>query len=227
MRNQLNRRISGTLFVLTCVAALGISTVVSADSVDIFGDMDNSTEGLADFTGTLTYDFVLGDMGTLTVDLTNTTIFPEGEGDLGGFLTGFIFNIDSVDKGVAGVLTSTTNNFFLDAQNQMAGMFGGPYVAGAALGGMFLDGGNPNNGIGIGKTGTFTFDITASDADSLTASDFITTGPFDFNFLVRFRALGKKNEFSDMVPGQEVPAPGVLALLGLGALAGRRRRRTA
>ncbi|MCH8211676.1 MAG: hypothetical protein IIB99_09930 [Planctomycetes bacterium] len=175
----------------------------------------------------LSYDFILGDMGVLTVDLTNTTIFPVGppKKDDGGFLTGFIFNIDSMDMAPSALLTSTTNAFFLDAQNQNGGPFGMPFVGGASLGGMFLDGGNPMDGLGIGESGTFTFDVTASDADSLSAADFVLTGPFDFNFIVRFRGLGKGGEFSDMVPG--TPAPGALALLGLGALAQRRRRRSA
>ncbi len=126
--------------------------------------------------------------------------------------------------GVSTVLESTTNEFFLDTRGDMAGPFGGPFLGGASLGGVFLDGGMPNDGLGIGESGTFTFEIIAEDADSLTASDFGLTGPFKFNFIVRFRGLGKGGEFSDMVP---VPAPGALALLGLGALAQRRRRRSA
>ncbi len=122
------------------------------------------------------------------------------------------------------MLTSTTNKEFLDAPNQNGGPFGNPFVGGAALEGNWLDGGMPDDGLGVGVSGTFTFDITAADADSLSAVSFIQ-GPYDFNFIVRFRGLGKDGEFSDMVPA--IPAPGALALLGLGALAQRRRRRSA
>ena len=229
MNAQLNRSFPGTMFVLAGVAALGVSTSTNADSLDIFGDMANSTEGIADFVGTLTWDFVLGDLGVLTIDLTNTTVFPTGaddhdDDDKGGFLTGFIFNIGSSDEGASAVLTSTTNKDFEDAQNQNGGPFGNPFVGGASLGGMWLDGGMPDDGLGIGESGTFTFDVTASDAEFLSAGSFLQ-GPYDFNFIVRFRGLGKGGEFSDMTPA--IPAPGVLALLGLGALAQRRRRRTA
>lgn len=222
MLGQFNRSFPGTMLVLAGITALSASNSASADSIDIFGDTANSTEGLADFIGTLTYDFVLGDMGELTVDLTN-----EIDPGFGGFLTAFIFNVDSADLGVSAVLTSTTHEFFLDAPRQGAGPFGGPFVGGAGLQGSFLGGGNPMNGLARNESGTFTFDISASDADSLTAADFITTGPFEFNFLARFRGVGAGGRFSDMVPGQEVPAPGALALLGFAALAQRRRRRSA
>ncbi len=96
MFGQTNRFFPGALLVMAAVAALGVSTSASADSINIEGDMANSTEGLANFTGMLTYDFVMGDMGVLTVELTNTTVFPftfAGGDDKGGFLTGFIFNV--------------------------------------------------------------------------------------------------------------------------------------
>ncbi len=218
MFDQAHRFFPGTMFVMAAVAALGVSTSASADAINIFADTGNSTEGVGDFSGMLTYDFVLGDMGVLTVDLTNDI-----DAGFGGFLTGFIFNFGSSDKDASAVLTSTTNAFFLDAQNQSGAPFGDPFVGGAALGGDWLGGGDPLTGIGPSDSGTFTFDITATDADSLSAASFLE-GPYDFNFLVRFRGVGPDGELSDKVP---VPAPGALALLGLGALAQRRRRRSA
>ena len=219
MFGQTNRFFPGAMFVL--VGVLGVSTSASADVIEILGDTDNSTRDLADFTGTLTYDFILGDMGVLTVDLTN-----EIDPDFGGFLTAFVFSVASVDRDISAVLNSTTNAFFLDAQDQMAGPFGGPYLGGAAINGSFLGGGDPRNALAPGESGTFTFDITASDADSLSAVDFVLGGPPEFNFLARFRGVGGNRRSSDIVPAG-VPAPGALALLGLGALAQRRRRRSA
>ena len=220
MFGQTNRSFAGAMLV--AVGVLGVSTSASASVIEIFGDRDNSARDLADFTGTLTYDFVLGDTGQLTVDLTNQ-VSP----DFGGFLTAFVFSVASVDSNISAVLTSTTNAFFSDAQDQMAGSFGGPYLGGAGLNGGFLGGGDPRNGIGRGESGTFTFDITASDAESLSAVDFIVGGPLEFNFLARFRGVGDNGRSSDMVPGEVVPAPGVLALLGIAALGQRRRRRSA
>ena len=188
MYAQLNRSFPGMMFVLAGVAALGVSTSASADSLEIFGDTANSTEGIADFTGMLTYDFVLGDMGVLTVDLTNVPFDPlAGNGDDDElFLTAFVFNIGSDDMNAAAVLTSTTNPFFLDAQMQSGVPFGDPFVGGAGLMGEFLRGGDPKNGLGLEASGTFMFDITAADAESLSAASFLQ-GPYDFNFTVRFR----------------------------------------
>lgn len=219
MFDQANRLSRGALSVLAAVAVLGVSTSASAnDTINIFGDTANSTEGLGDFSGMLMYKFILGEMGVLTVDLTNDI-----DPNFGGFLTGFIFNVGSDDDDVSAVLTSTTNAFFLDAQNANGSPFGNPFVGGAALGGSWQDGGNPMNGITASDAGTWTFDITASDAETLSAASFIQ-GPYEFNFLVRFRGVGPDGELSDKVP---VPGPGALALLGLGALAQRRRRRSA
>ena len=207
------------LFVTAGVVVLGASSIACADTIQIFADTGNSTEGLGDFSGSLTYDFIVGDLGVLTVDLTNDI-----DPGFGGFLTGFIFNVGSADNNVAATLTSTTNPFFLNAPDQNGSPFGNRYVGGAALGGNWLGGGNPMNGIGPSDSGIFTFDITAIDADSLSAASFLQ-GPYDFNFLVRFRGVGPDGGLSDKVPA--VPAPGALALLGLGALTQRRRRRSA
>ena len=205
-----------TAYALAGAVLLGPSSVATADTLQIFADNANSTEGLGDFTGTLSYEFVVGQMGGLIVDLTNTS-----EPDNGGWITGFIFNIGSIDPDVSATLTGSTHPFE-NAPDQNGAPFGNPYLAGAALGGDWLGGGLASDGIPVGDAGSFTFDVFASDASSLTAMSFLQ-GPYDFNFLVRFR--GFENGGSDKVPA--VPAPGALALLGLGALAQRRRRRPA
>jgi len=96
--------------------------------------------------------------------------------------------------------------------------FGNPFDAGAALGGSFLGGGSPNAGIGVGQTGTFSFLISALDAGGLNASDFLNGGPFDFNFVIRFR--GFEDGGSDKVPAAMLTTPNVVPVpmpLALGA----------
>lgn len=191
-----------------------MGNTANADIINIVADTDNSTEGLGNFTGTLQYDYLVGNMGLLTVMMTNNS-----DESNGGWITGFIFNFATSDENAVAELADATHPFE-NAPGQNGAPYGDPFMGGAALGGNWQGGGDPSLGIGVGESGTFSFDINATDADLLTAGSFLQ-GPYDFNFLVRFR--GFENEGSDKVPA--VPAPGALALLGLGALAQRRRRR--
>ncbi len=216
MLSRTSRFFPRALFATAGLVVLGASSFASADTLQIFADTANSTQGIGDFTGSLTYDFIVGDLGVLTVDLTNTS-----DPGNGGWLTGFIFNIGSSDPDVAAPYTGGTYPFE-DAPGQNGAPYGNPFLAGAALGGNWLGGGFPGDGIGVGDSGSFSFDVLANDAGSLNASSFLE-GPYQFNFIVRFR--GFLNGNSDKVPA--VPAPGALALLGLGALGQRRRRRSA
>ncbi len=214
MLGRTSRFFPRALSVTAGVIVLGASSSASADTLQIFADTANSTQGIGDFTGSLTYDFIVGDMGVLTVDLTNTS-----EPGNGGWLTGFIFNIGSSDPDVAAPYTGGTYPFE-DAPGQNGAPYGNPFLAGAALGGNWLGDGFPADGIAVGDSGSFSFDVFANDAGSLSASSFLE-GPYKFNFLVRFRGFLDGN--SDKVPA--VPAPGALALLGIAALAQRRRHR--
>jgi MYXO-CTERM domain-containing protein len=199
----------GALFA-GCAITL-FAPVAAADIIDIGGDTSNSTEGLGDFSGTIEYNFDSGDMGSLIVSLTNTSNPANG-----GYITGFVFNINSTDDDAMAELLSGTHPFVGVADENGAPF--GTFDAGAALGGNWEGGGSPNSGIAVGDTGIFNFKITAADAMTLAAMNFIT-GPNEFNFVVRFR--GFVNGGSDKVP---VPAPAALALLGLAGLASRRRR---
>ncbi len=216
MLGRASRFFPRAVFVTAGVVVLGASSFASADTLQIFADTANSTEGIGNFTGWLTYDFIVGDLGVLTVDLTNTS-----DPGNGGWLTGFIFNIGSSDPDVAAPYTGGTHPFD-DAPGQNGTPYGNPFLGGAALGGDWLGGGFPGDGVAVGDSGSFSFDVFASDAGSLRAASFLE-GPYQFNFIVRFRGFIDGN--SDKVPA--VPAPGALALLGFAALAQRRRRRSA
>lgn len=179
------------LSLCAAVAVLGValSGIASADTIQIVGLKSVSTESLGGYLGTL--DYTPGDgVGTLAVTLEN--ISPAANG---GFITGFLFNIASADVNVSAVLQSATHPFQPASGN--GAPFGGDYMSGAALGGSFLGGGNPNSGIAHGTSGTFTFLVTAEDADQLTAASFME-GPYEYDFIVRFR--GFQNGGSDKVP---------------------------
>jgi hypothetical protein len=208
------------------VVAFGFSTAALAGPVNIQADMGNSTEGLGDFIGTVEYTFTGGTTGTLVIELTNTSNAANG-----GFLTAFVFNINSSDGSASATLSSSTNASFL---NITGGGLNAPpfgtYEAGAGLNGTFLGGGNPSGGIAVGETDTFTFDIVATDAATLETLDFLT-GSSDFDFVARFR--GFEDGGSDKVPGVPttvipLPAPIVLAGIGLpiaGLMSWRARRK--
>lgn len=200
-----------TVFVL--LAAGVAATSVSADVIAINGSVNDSTERTgSNFSATLDYAYQGGNEGRLNIRMTNTTPM-----DVGGFLTGFLFNVDSGDPFAVIALVTGAQNFN-DGAGDSGNPFGSSYDGGARVGNGWEGGGNPSQGLAIGATGDFGFRVTASDASALTASSFIN-GPYRFDFVVRFRGLNDGG--SDKVP---VPAPGAAALLALGAFAARRRR---
>jgi len=188
------------------LAALGAGLVVasaaSADTFNLVGSSADSTEGLCNFSALLEYNAAAdGLSGILTVSIENTT-----DPAIGGKLTGFLFNHASTDSGATvTLLPGSTHPAFKFAKGN-GQPFGMNYKAGAALGGNWQGGGNPNPGISVGHIGEFSFLVTANDAGSLSAADF-ASGPHAFNFVVRFRGLDDGG--SDKVPGvpSETPPP--------------------
>lgn len=199
----------------TCaLATIGlIAASASADFASISGDASTSigNTGVA-FDAMLDYTFNGGSSGTLTIDISNSTV----EGSVGGYLTGFVFNILSSDAFASASLVSGTNPSFLDTGIENAEPFG-MFDAGAALGANWQGGGNPSFGLGVGQMGSFAFAITASDADLLSAMSFVGSGE---DFAVRFRGLNDGGSDKLLAPA---PGTSAIALLGLGMMTRRRR----
>lgn len=203
-----------------CVIVAMIAAPAAADIIHFTADQDNSTEQTGvTFDGSIAYEFVGGSNGMITITITNTT-----DPSIGGFVTGFVFNIDSADSNAKATLDSSSNPNFVGIQNASASPFG-IFDAGAAVSGNWEGGGSPDDGIAIGDTGEFAFSLNASDASSLSAISFLS-GPNEFNFIVRMRGVGVDGEDSDKVPVVVTPAPGALALLALAGVVGVRRRRS-
>ena len=205
---------------LACVSALCLSAgVASADLVSIQGIVGASAEQTgATFSGSLEYNYISGTMGELKVSLTNDT-----PASVGGFLTGFLFRSDAVTA--ASLVSSSESGMTTTGAGSAApfGMFDG----GAAVGGSFLGGGNPSQGLGLGESGMFIFNVTSATAYTLSAGDFLGSLN-EPGFVVRFRGLADGG--SDKVPGGGfqvvVPLPGAGALAAAGlAVVGLRRRR--
>jgi MYXO-CTERM domain-containing protein len=182
----------------------------------IEGNLALSTEGLADFTGFLDYQFLGGNQGQLTVTLTNTT-----DPAKGGYLTAFMFRTPESFGGFTSSLVSST---YAGMTNIPAGSSGSPFpgawLGGAGLGATWLGGGSPNGGVAVGSTGQWVFSITGVMASALDAVDFVDGDAYAF--IVRFRGLN--DDCSDKVPAV-TPAPGAVALAGAAGLLGGRRRR--
>ncbi len=185
----------------------------AAQAVFIQGNSAASTSNLGRFTGEVTYTANTLTTGTLTISLTNTNTVVEG-----GYITGVVFNIPGADALASAALATTDHAGFLDLGSESAAPFG-TYEAGAALGGAWLGGGSPVGGIAAGTTGVLTFAVHASDASALKAEQFLGAD----GMVVRFK--GFCDGGSDKVPGQLVPAPGTVALMGAGGLLAVRRRR--
>lgn len=206
--------------VVLSAAFLFRAECAHADMIDIGSYPAASTGNLGTFEGTIEYGFDI-DLNSWTVLITLTNTSPE---DNGGHITGFVFNIDSSDAGASATLHTSSHPALVNASNQNAGSFGGPYDAGASINGHFTGGGPPAGGIAVGATGSFLFLVSANDAAGLTAASFIN-GPSQYDFIVRFR--GFDGGGSDMVPaektGPPVPGPTALMVLAMGLVCFKRR----
>jgi hypothetical protein len=174
--------------LLAAAAALFVFIApASAAPVAIFGEGD-----LGSFTGLFDYQ---PEASKLSISLTNTS-----PADNGGYITGFVFNFDTP---FSLSLDSSTAGAFEFVSDEPASPYG-TFDYGAALGGDFLGGGNPTDGIAVGQTRTFNFNLFMPE-QSLFAAGLETNGSIgDGDFLVRFR--GFNDEGSDKVPGSITPA---------------------
>jgi len=213
------RNVSSRVRIAGAALALFACGAASAELLTIESDSSASTENLGSFSGALHWQFNGGPTGTLTISLTNTN-----DATMGGYITAFAFNVDAVSPTAS--LVSTTNGSFGEISNINGMPFGMNFLAGASTGGSFQGGGNPSGGIGVGDTATFVYSIAASDLGALSASSFLG-GPYEYNFIVRFRGFndGGSDKVPAIVTSAPVPAPAAIALLGVAGLLGGRRRR--
>ena len=204
----------GKAIALVTVAASAVAGTAGASIVNFVSNV--GLEELGAFTGSMEWDYSGGIQGFLNVSLTNTS-----PAENGGYLTGFVFNVaHNLDLKVVYDEAHAQWDDIADVDANPLGTFD----HGAAIGGNWLGGGQPwGAGIGVGQTFVFQFDVRGS-ADllaSMTAHDFFDESD-GWGFAARFR--GFDDEGSDKVTAS-LPAPGAVALLGLGALGARRRRR--
>ena len=201
-------RIAG-IFAFASAASFAGADVVAFD-----GLVPASAEQTgATFSVSLEYSAQTESAGDLVITLRN-----DSPAQVGGYLTGFVFNIDSADEGSGAAYLGGTDADFVATGPTSAQPFG-LFDAGVALGGNWEGGGDPKKGLAPGQSASFSFDVSASDADMLSASSF-ASGPNPYDLVVRFRGLAGGG--SDKVP---VPTPASTALVALGGLFAARRKR--
>ncbi|GAB4366162.1 MAG: hypothetical protein OHK0021_09690 [Bryobacter sp.] len=211
----------------------------SVSQAALYIESSTSIEGIASFTGSLTYTATNASTATLVVNLTNTSPL-----DNGGYLTSFAFNNPS--NYITGVTMSTTtglDNLLGKAskknqkswQNRVDAQPFGSFDIGASVGSCWHSCGSPKEGIFAGNSGTWTFNLTGTNLNTLTEQSFVNTTTYSKGYgkqfmVVRFR--GFLDGGSDKVPTvvTVVPEPSEYALVlsaGVGALLFARRRKLA
>ena len=212
---------SKVLTLIFLVLLLGYP--INGYSLLFFSDNESSTEQLGSYTGVLTYTSYGATSARLDISIRNTTM-----GASQALITGIAFNNPG---GITGVSTysfpggSWSLLGSLDSpafNNGISAVPFGDFDIGAALGGDWLGGGSPNQGIPIGVTGSFNFVFTGTGLNLLTERSFVAAlsdGGSEF-FVARFRGI-EPGGGSDKVPAYapaSVPEPGTMLLLGLGLL---------
>jgi MYXO-CTERM domain-containing protein len=220
-----------TRLFLPIVALTATISTASADMIPFLSGTPLESSPYASYEGWMYYD---SSATRLEVTLRNTSPL-----DNGGFITGFLFNING---------SATASLMPLGEFENLSGHSAAPFGqfdAGAALGGSFNGGGNPSYGIAPGQEQTFHFSVSGADAASLGTLSFLSrassgTGGNGYSELMVVRFRGFLDGGSNMVPAfmPERPVegpipvplppaawPGLFTLLTLGGIAVRQRRR--
>ncbi|MFO7807497.1 MAG: PEP-CTERM sorting domain-containing protein [Candidatus Moraniibacteriota bacterium] len=189
-------------------------------------------------TGEVEFDYFYdagSDLGEIDIGIANTSMYDP-------LITGFAFNspeeVTSLESFVGP--DGWTGEFDRDSIRtpEQYGLFD---VAG--LTGNNIGGGDPQDGIPVGETFDFRFNVAGYDLDTLTAASFLEELSYitvqgnaeAVSFLARAQQVGSDGELSDVMIPQEgspnpIPEPTTMLLFGTGliGLAGlvRRRKKT-
>lgn len=230
-----------TRIFIALTLALVMTSTCTASIVHIRDANHSNSTNIGSYTASLSHIKVSDDVATLIVNIRNDTdTLP------GGKITALAFN-NPFNRIVGVSAFRRTGNLNFNSiggatyQNTVDVDPFGDMDIGASISSQFAGGGSPNDGIAIGQSATFEWDVTGTDVGNLSAMDFVnelsenTTDDKKAFFLVRFR--GFDNGGSDKSVGGEfdpnggssVPEPSAVAVwsllscLGLGVALKRRR----
>jgi hypothetical protein len=207
------------IFAVGLALAVVVQVQASAD-ITLDSDVPNSTDKGNDTTYAATV--------TLTTDLAHHQetldflIRNTSSSSVGGFLTGIVFKEVAGTSYLSGSYSSSNSHFSL-LTNASASPFGS-YPIGAALGGNWLGGGSPNNGLAAnGGTADFKFTFSyTGTAPTETSWSNVLNGD---GFLARFKGLagGGSNKVPDIasmdiVTTSAVPEPSSFVMAGFATL---------
>ncbi len=201
-----------------CSILIGLFCFLVFSSQQGFAIPISGSGDLGSFEGSWEYTSSSNTEATLTVELENTS-------DDGGYITAFAFN--NPDSLITEVTLSDGGNFDViggdDFDNDVNGQSLGWFDIGAGIGNNWTGGGSPSDGIGVGTSDTFTFELTGDGLSGLDIDSFINALSEDkqgnelgYFFGVHFRGFNKGS--NDNVAASVVPVPeaATLTLLGTG-----------
>ncbi|MBM3983002.1 MAG: hypothetical protein FJ304_22565 [Planctomycetes bacterium] len=222
-------------FRLLAAAVAGLILTAAPARADMVYIGESTLPGL--FTGTVSVTNQTTTSAVITVKLTNVS--PAANG---GYITGLAFNDpNSTAKGNIGTVTSFAPSY-TPATGQSFSLLGAPtynnsvatspygnFDVGAAVGGDWLGGGMPQDGLAVGQTGTFVFNVTGTSMLNLSAANILAAMSSNgtAGFAVRFRGFKDGSSDKDIAgvicpppppppPPGVVPAPPGLVLAGMG-----------
>jgi MYXO-CTERM domain-containing protein len=200
-----------------------VSLVASAEAgVVNFALNSNSGVGSgasygAGFQGTVQWSYTSGSAATVTLSLTNTSSVTSN-------LVAFVMG--RADSSMTFSQVSAPTNFAQIKGKDLKATPFGDFDWGSASTGSFNGSGN-TMGLAKGQSGTWVFSVSGTSAALAGVSTpAVFNGVNDWDFVVHIKGMtsGTTTVSEKLTSTFGVPAPGVAALLGLAALATRRRR---
>jgi hypothetical protein len=209
----------GLLAAAAGIAAPAQAGLVSMNLNSATGTGSGTSYGGA-YQGTIVWSYSSGSAATVTVSLTNTSSVTS---NLAAFVVGL------ADTSMTVTQVSAPTNFAKLTGNGLKATPFGDYDWGSASTGSFNGGGN-TTGLAKGQSGTWVFSISGTAAAlAAVSTPAVFNGVNQWDFVVHIKGITSgsssvSEKLTSTFGTVAVPAPGAAALVGIAALATRRRK---